>query len=139
MLYFDSSIYKIHSDLIIYSPSYDNGAHLKAWALNGAYASNCNNGGLYSLSVSLWFSPDGPLDNLQGLLSYGDCFDDSPSYYISLDHDRACAGLNTHGFPNVEICTPITVSFLSYNFVSVHRRIIYHKYPCRIITMDTHF
>ena len=107
---------------IICSSSKNNGAHLKAWSLNGAYSDSCYGGSLTTLSVSLWFNADGrPFNRLEGLVTYGDCFDGGPSYYIWLRSGQVCAGINTHGFNNVEICMPGQVSTVySTLFIMIH-------------------
>ena len=95
---------------MLYSSALNNGAHLKYWALDGAYSPSCQNGGSYKLAVSVWFNANGPLDRLEGLVTYGDCVDESPSYYIWLKSGQVCAGINTVGYNNVEICMDGKVS-----------------------------
>ena len=62
------------------------------------------------MSVSLWFNADGDLDHDEGLVTYGDCSDDGPSYYIWLRSGQVCAGINTFDYDMVEICMPGKVS-----------------------------
>ena len=98
---------------MFYSSSQNNGGHLKAWSLNGAYSANCQGGG--ALSASVWFNAHGPFNRIEGLVTYGDCFDDGPSYYIWLKQGVVCAGIKTHGFNNEEICMTGQVSILHCN------------------------
>ena len=105
---------------ITYSGAVNNGGHLKAWSLNGAYSGGSTN----TLSVSVWFNADGPLDRLEGLVTYGDCFDDSPSYYIWLKNGQVCAGIKSRGFNNKEICMQGQVSTLYLVSASVITNVI---------------